>query len=135
MSLANQTEDAARTEGGAEINLRSKLGNGSGLDIVLISLANPPEEVDWVGIAEVPVERLQNVSLGLKDLGFGVRGIGMVEEVGGRRDMISSTLAVMNIHVIPTSCSLTRETTRAERKRSMMLTQRNSVSGSRRDCE
>jgi hypothetical protein len=31
------------------------------------------------------------------------------------------------MHVMPTSCSLARETTRAERKRSMMFTARYSV--------
>jgi hypothetical protein len=33
-------------------------------------------------------------------------------------------LAVRNIHVMPTSCSLASETTRAERKRSIMFTAR-----------
>ena len=37
------------------LNLHQVLGDGSGLDIVLISLADPPKEVDRVGVAEVPV--------------------------------------------------------------------------------
>jgi len=49
----------------------------------LISFTNPPEEVGWVEVAEIPVQRFRDVVLGLEDLGFGVRGIGTVKEVGG----------------------------------------------------
>jgi len=44
--------------------------------------------------------------------------------------MISSTLEEIKRHVIPTSCSFPRETTRADKNRLMMFTQRKSVSGS-----
>ena len=44
---------------------------------------------------------------------------------------ISSTLEEMKRHVIPSSESLAKEITRAERKQSTMLTARKSVSGIR----
>jgi len=43
---------------------------------MLIGFANPPEEMYWVGVAEILVQRFQDVGFGLKELCFGVRGIG-----------------------------------------------------------
>lgn len=65
--------------------LHQILGDGPCLDIVLISLADPPEEVDRVGVAQIPIQRFQNIAFGLEDLRLGVGGIGAVEEVGSRR--------------------------------------------------
>jgi len=62
VSLANQTDAAARTEGGVEINLHSK--HCISTKYLAIGL---------------------KVALGLEDLGFGVGGFGVVEEVGSRR--------------------------------------------------
>ena len=66
-------------------DLPQVFGDGSGLDVVLISLADPPKKVDGVGVAEVPVQGLQDVTLGLEDLGFGVGGVRTVEKVSSRR--------------------------------------------------
>ena len=59
----SQPNRSSRKEGGRRRNqspfqalsLHQVLDDGSGLDIVLISIADLPKKVDRVGVAEVPV--------------------------------------------------------------------------------
>ena len=66
----------AKREGGAESSLHSKhkkiLGGGPSLDIVFISLADPSQEMDGVGVAQVPLKHLEHVLLHQEDFIFGV---------------------------------------------------------------
>ena len=73
---ASQMAAVAKREGGAESSLHSKhekiLGGGPSLDVVFISLADPSQEMDGVGVAQVPLKRLEHVSLCQEDFIFGV---------------------------------------------------------------
>ena len=51
------------------------------LNVIVIGLADPPQEVDRARVTQVPLKGLQDVSLGLKNLRLGVRSVGTVEEV------------------------------------------------------
>ena len=67
------------------LNLQQVLPNRANLDVVFVRLADAAKEVDGVGVAEIPVDRLQDVTLGLKNLRLTVRGVGTVEKVTRRR--------------------------------------------------
>lgn len=54
------------------------------LDVVVVGLGDPPEEVDRVGVAEVELEGLQEVPLRSEDLVVSVPSVGHVEEVLNR---------------------------------------------------
>jgi hypothetical protein len=59
------------------------------LNVVLVRFADPTKEVNRVWVVHAPLERLEDVFLCLKDLGFCVRGVGAVKEVDrqGRHDL------------------------------------------------
>ena len=44
------------------------LANGLGLDIISISLTDPSQEMDGVGVAQVPLECLEHILLHLEDI-------------------------------------------------------------------
>ena len=92
-----------------------KRSNSTHLNIVLVHFADLTKKVNWVWVAHVPLERLDDVLLCLKDLAFCVRRVSAVKNV-------DHTLAARNMHAIPTNCSLAKETTCAERKWSIMFT-------------
>ena len=62
-------------------NLNQILGDGPSLDVVPVSLAEPSQKVDWVGVAQVPLKHLEHVLLPMEDLILGVRCISTVGEV------------------------------------------------------
>ena len=60
------------------------LGDGPSLDIIPISLAEPSQKVDWVRVAQVPLEHLEHVSLPLEDLILGVLVGGCLDSLMAR---------------------------------------------------
>lgn len=68
-----------------EADLHEVLANGTGLDVILISLGDAAKEVHRIGIAEVIVQGGQDVSFGVEDLGLSESIIGNVSEVGNVR--------------------------------------------------
>ncbi len=64
------------------LDLKQVLPNGTDLDVVFVRFTDPAEEVNGVRVAQIPVNGLEDIALGLKDLGFRVRGVRTVEEVG-----------------------------------------------------
>ena len=61
------------------------LGNVPSLDVVSISLADPAQEMDGVGVTQIPVECLEHVSLHLENLVLSVSIFGMVKKLCDRR--------------------------------------------------
>ena len=60
--------------------LQQILCNRPNLDVVLVGLTDATQEVDRVGIAQVPVQRFENIALSLQDLSLGV---GSIRTIGG----------------------------------------------------
>ena len=53
-------------------NLKKILGGGPSLDVVFISLADPSQEMDGVGVAQVSLKRLEYILLHQEDFIIGV---------------------------------------------------------------
>ena len=101
---------------------------------LLVRFVGSPGRVDGVCAVQVPVQRFEDVSFGLQDVPLGVGRVCNKQEVLAC-GVNNSTLAAMNKQVTPTGCSLARDAIRFERKPSMMLMARKSVSGSMRKRE
>lgn len=66
-------------------NLNWVLGDGPSPDIILVGLAGPLQEVDGIGVAQIPLKGLEHVSLHLEDLLLGVSIFSMVKKLSNRQ--------------------------------------------------
>jgi len=73
-------------------DLHEVLANGPRLDVIIVRLRDPTQEVHGVGVAQVVAERRQDEALGTEDLGLGKAIIGNMAEVG---DVGSENLLVL----------------------------------------
>ena len=65
-------------------SLNQILGNGPSLDVVSVGLADPAQEMDRVGVTQIPIECLEHISLRLENLILGVSVFGMVKKLCDR---------------------------------------------------
>ena len=65
-----------------DTDLHEVFGDRTTRNVVSIGLGDSPQEVDWVGVAEIKVDNVEDVSLRIEDLVVLVAAIGHVEEVG-----------------------------------------------------
>ena len=54
------------------MNLQQVLADCANLNVVVVRLADAPEEMNGVGIAQVPVNRLEHIAFRLEDLRLGI---------------------------------------------------------------
>ena len=66
-------------------SLNQILGNGPSLDVISVSLADPAQEMDGVGVTQIPIECLEHISLRLENLVLGVSIFGTVKKLCDRR--------------------------------------------------
>lgn len=65
-----------------DTNLHQVLGDRSTRNIVSIRFRDSTKEVDGIGVAEIEIDHVEDVSLRLEDLVVLVAAVGHVEEVG-----------------------------------------------------
>ena len=66
-------------------SLNQILGNGPSLDVVSVGFADPAQEMDGVGVTQIPIKCLEHILLHLENLVLGVSVFSTVKKLCDRR--------------------------------------------------